>query len=129
MLARWHTNAGGQSMIVGVSGVMVRSVSRDARLDKALVSLLAVAQDRMLTVVNPPEATPQRPLTLALLQVGCCYNTKLSCVAAMSPLKMLVCLRMLAERGPASVYCPKHCTWLFEPCQCHSEILYSVHAA
>ena len=64
-------------MIVGISGVMVRSVSRDARLDKALVSLLAVAQDRMLTVVTPPEATLQRPLTLALMQEGCCYNTRL----------------------------------------------------
>ena len=96
-------NAGGQSMIVGVSGVMVRSVSRDARLDKALVSLLAVAQGRMLMVVNPPEATPQQPLTLALLQVCCCHNTSLSCVAGVSPLKMLVCW----HRGPSLDVLPK----------------------
>ena len=62
------TSAGGQGITVD-SGVMVGTVSRDDRLDKALVSLLAVAQGRMLTVANPPEATPQRPLTLALLQV------------------------------------------------------------
>ena len=92
------TSAGGHGIIVA-SGVMVGSVSRDDRLDEALVSLLAVAQDRMLMAVNPPEATPQRPLTLALLQVYCCYNTRLSCVAAMSPLKMLVGLLLLAARG------------------------------
>ena len=50
------------------TGVVVRNVAGDERLDTAVVALLAVAQDRMQAVIAPPEATPRQPLTLALLQ-------------------------------------------------------------
>ncbi len=46
----------------------MRSVEGDIRLDKAVVSLMVDAQERMLTILTPPEAVPHQPLTLALLQ-------------------------------------------------------------
>jgi len=52
------------------AGALVRSIERDDRLDKAVVTLLVVAQERMLAVLTPPDSAAQQPLTLALLQVG-----------------------------------------------------------
>ena len=52
------------------AGALVRSTERDDRLDKGIVALLAVAQERMLAVLTPSDSAPQQPLTLALLQVG-----------------------------------------------------------
>ena len=49
------------------AGALVRSTDRDDRLDKGIVTLLAVAQERMLAVLTPAS---QQPLALALLQVG-----------------------------------------------------------
>ena len=51
------------------TGVLVRSIEQDSKLDQAVVTLLTVASDRILAVLTPPEAVPQQPLTLALLQV------------------------------------------------------------
>ena len=56
------------------AGVIVRIVSRDDWLDRAIILLLAVTQDHMLMIVHPPEATPQQALALALLQ-ACHYTT------------------------------------------------------
>ena len=52
------------------AGALVRSTERDDRLDKGIVTLLVVAQERMLIVLTPPDSAAQQPLTLALLQVG-----------------------------------------------------------
>ncbi len=52
------------------AGALVRSIERDDRLDKGIVTLLVVAQERMLAVLTPPDSAAQQPLTLALLQVG-----------------------------------------------------------
>lgn len=49
-------------------GALVHNVEQDDRLDSAVVSLLVVAQERILMTLMPPEAVPQQPLTLALLQ-------------------------------------------------------------
>ena len=35
-----------------------------------MVSLMVVAQERMLMVLMPPEALPHQPITLALLQAS-----------------------------------------------------------
>jgi len=58
-----------KNSILRCTGALVRSIERDDRLDKAVVTLLVVAQERMLTVLTPPDSAAQRPLTLALLQV------------------------------------------------------------
>ncbi|DBA67882.1 TPA: hypothetical protein ACH3X2_014148 [Trebouxia sp. C0005] len=55
--------------LMSLSGALVRSLGRDDRLDKGIVTLLVVAQERMLAVLTPP-GFAQQPLTLALLQVG-----------------------------------------------------------
>ena len=52
------------------TGVLMRSIERDERLDSAMVTLMVTAQDRMLTILTPPQAIPQHPLTLALLQAS-----------------------------------------------------------
>ncbi|KAL0029785.1 hypothetical protein WJX79_010638 [Trebouxia sp. C0005] len=53
--------------LMSLSGALVRSLGRDDRLDKGIVTLLVVAQERMLAVLTPPDSA-QQPLTLALLQ-------------------------------------------------------------
>ncbi len=52
------------------AGALVRSIERDDRLDKGIVTLLVVAQERMMIVLTLPDSAAQQPLTLALLQVG-----------------------------------------------------------
>ena len=64
------------------TGALVRSIEQDSRLDQAVVTLLTVASERILAVLTPPEAVPQQPLTLALLQVRpqACFATKALCI-------------------------------------------------
>ncbi|DBA65573.1 TPA: hypothetical protein ACH3X2_003134 [Trebouxia sp. C0005] len=53
--------------LLSLSGALVRSIERIDRLDKGIVTLLVVAQERMLAVLTPPDSA-QQLLTLALLQ-------------------------------------------------------------
>lgn len=51
------------------AGALVQTVEQDDKMDSAVISLMLIAQERITTVVTPPEAVPHQPLTLALLQV------------------------------------------------------------
>ena len=60
----------GKISMLHCAGALVRSVDRDDRLDKGIVTLLVVAQERMLAVLTLQDSAAQQPLTLALLQVS-----------------------------------------------------------